>query len=66
MKRNCLVIRYDDRIDEVTVRRLPTFEQEHRVTQLDILKDALHELEIMYSNILNMEYKDDLCNRTND
>jgi len=66
MKRNCLVIRYDDRMDEVTVCRLPSFEQEHRVTQLDILKDALYELEIMYSNILNMEYKDDLCNSTND
>ena len=48
---HCISIYWSDEKDETIIRYSKNFIAEHYVTQLDILKDALHDLEVEYENI---------------
>jgi hypothetical protein len=48
---HCISIYWSDKKDETIIRYSKNFQAEHYVTRLDILKDALHDLEVEYENI---------------
>ena len=48
---HCISIYWSDEKDETIIRYSKNFIAEHYVTRLDILKDALHDLEVEYEKI---------------